>query len=119
MAVLAAIAFAILWMMRRDRKKKESAKAYQSAPLIGAHTSYQQSPGYPPQADYYATTAYQDNEQKPQGVAHQGYYPQSYPLTPYSPHASQQYPLSPPPQELSAPVVFPPQELPAQQRSPK
>lgn len=101
--------------MRRDKKKKESVVAHQSAPLIGAHTSYQQSPGYPPQAEYYAGGAYQDNEQKPQGVAPQGYYPQAYPLAPYSPHAPQQYPGSPPPQELSAPVIFPPQELPAQQ----
>ncbi|KAF1840638.1 uncharacterized protein K460DRAFT_370611 [Cucurbitaria berberidis CBS 394.84] len=118
-AVLGAIAFAIFWIMRRDRKRREAA-AYQAAPLIGPHTSYQQSPGYLPQAEYFATSPYRANEQKPQPFVQHGQYPQSYPLGPYDPHVSQQYAGSPPPpHELGVPTEITPQELPAQHISPK
>ncbi|CAO2650241.1 Nn.00g015330.m01.CDS01 [Neocucurbitaria sp. VM-36] len=117
--VLGAIAFAILWTMRRDRKKKEAVAAYQPAPLVGSHMSYQQNPGYPPQTDYYAASAYQVNEQKPQDFVQQSQYPQAYPLGLYDPHVSQQYAGSPPPQELGVPTELTPQELPAQQRPPR
>ncbi|KAJ4372890.1 hypothetical protein N0V83_003181 [Neocucurbitaria cava] len=105
---LGAIAFAIFWIMRRDRKKKESMATYQPTPLIGSN------PGYPPQTDYYAPGGYGLNEQKPQGFVQQSQYPQAYPLGPYDPHMAQQYAGSPPPQELGVSESSP-HELPAQQ----
>ncbi|OAL42959.1 hypothetical protein IQ07DRAFT_593478 [Pyrenochaeta sp. DS3sAY3a] len=134
-AALGAIAFAVFFLLRRDKKRK-AANQLQTAPLMGGTAPGYQAgqPGYPAgvqqagQPGFYDGTAYQ-SEAKPQGVGVGGqpqYYPQSYPMGPYDPHVQQQgtgYAGSPGATGAPIPELgtegYAPTELPAQGKIPK